>query len=55
MARIIVVEQTPVEENVAAERRAICDTCEYKINDMCDLCGCLIESNVNSSCPAGYW
>ena len=37
---------------------SICDTCEYKKNERCTFCGCIIESLMilnTGKCPAKKW
>lgn len=37
---------------------SVCNTCEYKQDDVCGSCGCILESimNLNTAvCPAGKW
>lgn len=56
MARLIFVEEEPVPSTAEVERRrAICDFCEFKSDDICTQCGCLVESKVWSFCPKGEW
>jgi len=37
---------------------SICDTCEFKQEDSCGSCGCILESIMaykTATCPAGKW
>jgi len=37
---------------------SVCDTCEYKSEDICKFCNCIIESKMmlnTSKCPDNKW
>ena len=48
-------------EKIAAERRAICDSCKHKstlIHPHCNICGCnltLKTHSLHASCPINKW
>ena len=49
-----------VEEEVAAERFALCQACPayIKMTHQCKECGCIMNAKVklpNASCPLGKW
>lgn len=40
------------------QRLNICDTCEYKVNESCSKCSCLLANRVTyveMFCPEGKW
>lgn len=49
-----------VEEDIAANRKSICDSCDnlFKPTAQCKLCGCFIYAKTkisSASCPIGKW
>lgn len=57
---------TPEQQDLAIERLAICDTCEFKVpatgkgSYKCSACGCPLHKKIFSSrgpnmCPKGKW
>lgn len=42
----------------AKARLAICEKCEYNVNGVCDICGCVLKAKAsapNEICHAGKW
>lgn len=51
-------EQVKVSQDVLAQRRAICSTCNHWVNGRCELCGCYTKLKLRlatEKCPAGKW
>lgn len=56
---------TPEQEELAIERFAVCDTCEFRVpatlfdGYKCDACGCPLHRKVftfnRNGCPKGKW
>jgi hypothetical protein len=47
-----------VDSDTKAERLSICTSCEYKDNEHCNQCNCILEvliSLVDKECPIGSW
>lgn len=47
-----------VDEEEKERRLSICDTCEHKKGNKCNLCGCFLNYKTkltNSECPLGKW
>jgi hypothetical protein len=47
-----------VEDEVAAERLNICNSCEFYVGSRCSKCGCQMRVKTTlatSSCPIGKW
>jgi len=47
-----------VNEETKAERISKCVSCEYKDNEQCKLCNCIIDvliSLTEKECPGGKW
>lgn len=47
-----------LSEEEYTKRMTICDTCEYRVNKRCRLCGCSLPFKVRGEsfkCPAGKW
>lgn len=46
------------DDNVKNQRLNICENCEFKSNDVCSQCNCLLPVKVSiltNSCPIGKW
>lgn len=46
------------DQNLQNTRLNICNTCEYKSNDICNQCFCLLNVKISIStntCPIGKW
>ena len=55
-----IIEDTSAmaDEQLKAERFAICSICELRENDFCKSCSCILSvklSYINSNCPEGKW
>lgn len=53
---------TKKEQDLATRRLEICNSCEhrkdFKLGDMCDLCGCILESKTrvkDEKCEMNKW
>lgn len=58
MAKIIFKETVRADENTVNFRRNTCASCDYKKEEICTSCDCIIESKVqvlDSTCPEGKW
>lgn len=51
-------EAQEADQNLRTTRQQICNSCEYKLNDTCSQCFCLLSfkvSIVTNTCPIGKW
>lgn len=49
---------TTADQNLQTERMNKCNTCEFKLNETCSLCSCLLHVKVSiltNTCPANKW